>query len=215
VIPIHTVFGSLLILFALIGGLRGWAKELIAAFSVILALFVDHVLIRYVPGLGQFIRGMDPSGQFYVRSAIVIGITIAGYASPAIVSRLGAKVVRERLQDLLLGFVIGALNGFLVIGSLWYLLDGAHYGLVPPQVRMTPALDEQGQPIIDERTGQPVVVVEYEPGAVGLGGVVPPQPDSTSAKIVSYLPPALVERSEAVLYMAVAFSFVFVIIVFI
>ena len=210
-IPIHTVFGSLLVLFAMIGGLRGWAKELIAAFSVILALFVDHVLIRFVPGIGPLILGMDPDAQFYTRSAIIIGVTIAGYASPTIVSRLGAKVVRERLQDLLLGFVIGAINGFLVIGSMWSLMDRAHYGLVPPQV--TEKLDDQGQVIIDEKTGWPVMV--YDPGAVGIGGIMPPRPDSASAKIIPYLPPALIARSEATLYLAVAFAFVFVIIVFI
>lgn len=210
-IPIHTVFGSLLVLFAMIGGLRGWAKELIATFSVILALFVDHVLIRFVPGIGPLILGMDPDAQFYTRSAIIIGVTIAGYASPAIVSRLGAKVVRERLQDLLLGFVIGAINGFLVIGSMWSLMDRAHYGLVPPQV--TEKLDDQGQVIIDEKTGWPVMV--YDPGAVGIGGIMPPRPDSASAKIIPYLPPALIARSEATLYLAVAFAFVFVIIVFI
>ncbi len=210
-IPVHTVFGSLLVLFAMIGGLRGWAKELIATFSVILALFVDHVLIRFVPGIGPLILGMDPDAQFYTRSAIIIGVTIAGYASPAIVSRLGAKVVRERLQDLLLGFVIGAINGFLVIGSMWSLMDRAHYGLVPPQV--TEKLDDQGQVIIDEKTGWPVMV--YDPGAVGIGGIMPPRPDSASAKIIPYLPPALIARSEATLYLAVAFAFVFVIIVFI
>ena len=210
-IPIHTVFGSLLVLFAMIGGLRGWAKELIATFSVILALFVDHVLIRFVPGIGPLILGMDPDAQFYTRSAIIIGVTIAGYASPTIVSRLGAKVVRERLQDLLLGFVIGAINGFLVIGSMWSLMDRAHYGLVPPQV--TEKLDEQGQVVVDEKTGWPVMV--YDPGAVGIGGIVPPSPESASAEIVPYLPPALIARSEATLYLAVAFAFVFVIIVFI
>ena len=210
-IPIHTVFGSLLVLFAMIGGLRGWAKELIAAFSVILALFVDHVLIRFVPGVGPLILGMDPDAQFYTRSIIIVGVATAGYASPAIVSRLGAKVARERLQDLLLGFVIGALNGFLVIGSLWSLMDKAHYGLVPPQA--VEKLDDQGHVVVDEKTGWPVMV--YDPEAVGIGGIVPPPPESTSAKIIPYLPPALVARSEATLYLAVAFAFVFVIIVFI
>ncbi|MDY6876937.1 MAG: hypothetical protein SWK90_12150 [Chloroflexota bacterium] len=210
-IPIYTVFGGLLFLFALIGGLRGWAKELIAAFSVILALFVDHVLMRFVPGVGPLILGMDPDAQFYVHSTVIIGVAIAGYASPAVVSRLGAKVVRERLQDLLLGFVIGALNGFLVIGSLWSLLDRANYGLMPPQA--VAKLDDQGQTITDEKTGWPVIV--YDPGAAGIGGIMPPRPESTSAKILPYLPPALVARSEAVLYLAVAFAFVFIIIVFI
>ena len=42
-IPIQTVFVGLIILFGLIGALRGWAKELLVTFSVILARFIEMV----------------------------------------------------------------------------------------------------------------------------------------------------------------------------
>ena len=38
-----------MILFAIVGWMRGWAKELLVAFSVILALALNHVLRRYIP----------------------------------------------------------------------------------------------------------------------------------------------------------------------
>jgi len=43
------VFWMYVILFAVIGAMRGWAKELLVSFSVILALTTNHVLRRYIP----------------------------------------------------------------------------------------------------------------------------------------------------------------------
>jgi uncharacterized membrane protein required for colicin V production len=37
------------VVFAVIGALRGWAKEILVIFSVILALAVNHVMRRYIP----------------------------------------------------------------------------------------------------------------------------------------------------------------------
>jgi hypothetical protein len=185
-VPIHTVFGGLLVLFALIGSLRGWAKEMIVAFSVILALFVEHVLLTFVPPLTALFNNLPPQSRFYTRAILFIIITVFGYASPSIVSRLGAKVARERLQDLLLGFFLGLLNGFLVVGTLLSFLNAVSYGA---------PLDQ--------------------PGAAGIGGIVPPTPDSPSSDLMAFLPPELVAKSEAMLYIAVAAAFVFVIVVFI
>ena len=47
-------FWMYVIIFAVIGGLRGWAKELIVTFSVILAMFFLEVLGRYAPPIRDF-----------------------------------------------------------------------------------------------------------------------------------------------------------------
>ncbi|MFC2065341.1 hypothetical protein ACFLXB_09635, partial [Chloroflexota bacterium] len=49
-----------------------------------------------------------------------------GYQTPKI-PRLVEKFYRERLQDALLGIFIGAINGYLIGGSLWYFLSSAQY----------------------------------------------------------------------------------------
>jgi hypothetical protein len=213
-IPIHTVFGSFLILFAVIGSLRGWAKEIIVAFSVFLALFVQHVLLTFIPPIRGIFEAMATKSQFYTRTVLFILIAVFGYASPTIATRLGAKVARERLQDLLLGFFIGLLNGFLVVGTLLWFLDSAYYGISEGQWSMQQVVDEQGEPVFDEE-GRPVQKVVYVPEAKGIGGIKPPEPDSTSANLIAFLPPQLIEQSDAILYLAVAASFVFVLIVFI
>jgi hypothetical protein len=43
------VFWMYVVLFGVIGAMRGWAKELLVAFSVILALALNHVLRKYIP----------------------------------------------------------------------------------------------------------------------------------------------------------------------
>jgi hypothetical protein len=48
-VGLNVVFWILVILFALIGMTRGWAKELLVTFSVILALFIIAVLEQFAP----------------------------------------------------------------------------------------------------------------------------------------------------------------------
>jgi uncharacterized membrane protein required for colicin V production len=218
-IPIYTVFICFLFLFAVIGGLRGWAKEIIVVFSVILALFIEHILLTFLPPVKTLFTSMAPQSQFYTRAVLFLVITVFGYASPTIAARFGAKVARERLQDLLLGFFIGLINGFLIVGTLLSFLNAAHYGVAQdrwttqPRVVIDPAT---GQPVPAlDRNGQPVVDVVYLPGAKGVGGITPPELDSTSRNLIAFLPPELVARSNVALYIAVAAAFVFVLIVFI
>ena len=212
-IPIISAFVGLVILFAVIGSLRGWTKEIIVAFSVILALFVEHVLLLPELPLKSIFDDLSAEGQFYTHAVLFIIITIFGYAGPTLVSKLGAKVARERLQDILLGFFIGLLNGFLIVGTLLSFLDTAHYGVPQDMWGEQQTVDEHGEPVTQD--GKPVMETVYLPDATGIGGIVPPEPDSPSANMMAFLPPELIKESEAVLYVSVAAAFIFVIIVFI
>ncbi|HHS98300.1 MAG TPA: hypothetical protein ENK08_10505 [Chloroflexi bacterium] len=211
-IPMHTVFLMMLMVFAFIGSLRGWAKELIVAFSVILALFIEQVLTTMVPPIRDLWNALQPMSQFWIRLSVFSIIVLFGYASPTLSQHLSAKAARERLQDLLLGFFLGLLNGLLIVGTLWFYVDEAHYGVPPDQVQFQPKLDEQGQPVLDEQ-GQPVLEVVYAPDAEGVGGIRPPEKDSTAWKMLPYLPPRVIKGPP--LYLSIALSFAFIIIVFI
>lgn len=48
-VSLSFVFWMYVILFSIIGGMRGWAKELLVTFSVILALTFTTLLDHYVP----------------------------------------------------------------------------------------------------------------------------------------------------------------------
>jgi hypothetical protein len=62
-------------------------------------------------------------------------ITFFAYQTPGTAARLSEGRMwssrREGLQERLLGLVIGAVNGYLVFGSIWYYLDVTQYPLSP------------------------------------------------------------------------------------
>lgn len=129
-VPLETFFIGLVILFGLIGALRGWAKELLVTFSVVLARFIEYVIIVYVPVLStslQSLQQTDPTTWFYVR-LMIFGLLVSfGYATTVISTQLSSRARKEKLQDTLLGLFLGAINGFLVIGSLWGFLHELQY----------------------------------------------------------------------------------------
>jgi len=186
-IPLNTVFWGLVLFFGMVGSLRGWAKEVLVAFSVLLSLFIQQVFGQFVLGANNPYLPMLLSAtgevppvaynktQFYVCAALLLVLSFFGYASPTLAHRLGSKVARERLQDALLGFFLGLVNGYLIVGTLWFYLDKANYM---------------------------------------IGGIVPPGDGTPAMTIASrYLLP--IWLNAPVLYVAVALSFVFVIIVFV
>jgi lysylphosphatidylglycerol synthetase-like protein (DUF2156 family) len=115
------------VLFAIIGGMRGWAKEVIVTFSVILAIFLVTVLERYVPIVRDSFAVPGSISQFWMRSILLVILAFFGYQTPNLPKLGGTRFARERLQDTLLGIFIGALNGFLIWGTLWYWMYEAGY----------------------------------------------------------------------------------------
>lgn len=113
------------IVFAVIGALRGWAKELLVGFSVILALAVNHVLKRYVPLVNSLPD--DSSSLFWIRGLILTVLVYFGYQTVVSIARLAAKSGRDKLQDSLFGAVLGGVNGFLIAGTLAFYLVQANY----------------------------------------------------------------------------------------
>lgn len=122
-----SVFWLFVVLFSLIGALRGWAKELLVTFSVILALFILSVMERYVPPVHDFFAPPNGTPEFWTRIVITFVLVFFGYQTPNIQRLAGTRFVRERLSDTLLGLVLGAVNGFLLMGTLWYFMEQSNY----------------------------------------------------------------------------------------
>jgi lysylphosphatidylglycerol synthetase-like protein (DUF2156 family) len=133
---LNFIFYCFVILFAVIGAMRGWAKEMLVTASAVLALFVIVVVETYVKGLTQTFAVPGSTGQFWMRVAIVVILAFFGYQTPNLPRIGGDRFARERLQDSLLGVFLGALNGYLIVGSIWYFLSQANYHalsyIVPP-----------------------------------------------------------------------------------
>jgi len=120
------VFWMYVVLFAIIGGMRGWAKEILVTFSVILALTFTTLLSNYIPFIRDVLQKDSKPLFFWLRTIILILLVFFGYQTPNI-PRFAAKMTRERLQDIILGVVIGALNGYLIAGTIWFYMADAGY----------------------------------------------------------------------------------------
>jgi hypothetical protein len=215
-ISLTVVFYLFIFIFAIIGGMRGWAKELLVSFSLVLALFIIFVLMEFAPKFvtpfsaidkkygyeyispdtGEELEIAPPDQiiqyddlgdesklafvtQFWVRVAIVSVLVFFGYQTPSL-SRLAATARKDKVQDFLLGLVLGTLNGFLIIGTLWSYMHSAHYPFAPYIISPTNA-----DPLLE-----------------------------TSARLITHLPPIWLGVSPWI-YAAIVAAFAFVLVVFI
>jgi hypothetical protein len=119
------IFWMYVVLFSIIGAMRGWVKELLVTFSVITALAMNLLLERYIP----LVRDLPKDGVslFWIRTFILIALVYFGYQTVASVPRLASKAARERLQDGLFGSVMGAINGYFVAGTILFYNHVAQY----------------------------------------------------------------------------------------
>ena len=119
------IFWMYVVLFGLVGWMRGWAKELLVSFSVILSLALNHVIRRYVP-IAANLPETDAS-LFWVRTIILLVLVYFGYQTVISIPHLAAKGRTERIQDTLFGAFLGGVNGYLVAGSVLYYIHIADY----------------------------------------------------------------------------------------
>lgn len=147
---LNLLFFVLVVVFALVGYVRGWNKEVISTAGIILALFAiynfDDVLRSIVnadPLPGQPITQQiiaNRQSLFYLQSALFGIIVFFAYQTRAIIGeevrRAAPRDRRDRdgndeFQNRIMGFLFGLLNGYLIWGSLWYFMDRAGYPLAP------------------------------------------------------------------------------------
>jgi uncharacterized membrane protein required for colicin V production len=111
-------------LFAMVGWMRGWAKELLVTFSAILALGLNALLRRYVPFVSDLPQ--NDITLFWIQTIIMLVLVYFGYQTVSI-SRLTTRAAREKVQDALFGGILGGFNGYLIVGSILYWMAVAEY----------------------------------------------------------------------------------------
>jgi uncharacterized membrane protein required for colicin V production len=110
----------------IVGAMRGWVKEILAGFSIVLGLFVINILETYIPYVSGAITSASPATHFWIRALVLLALTFFGYQSPGL-PQFANKTKGERLQDRMLGLILGMINGYLIAGSLWYFMHQAQY----------------------------------------------------------------------------------------
>ncbi len=132
-LSLTAAFWIMVFIFAFTGMMRGWSKEVVVTLSVVLALFTIN---QFFPTIFGFI-GWQQSDvvvvpppeirrwQFAVMSVFLLALAFFGYQGPALArSRVGDRLSRhDNITDKVLGFLVGALNGWLIVGSIWSFLE--------------------------------------------------------------------------------------------
>ncbi len=133
-VSILALFWTFVVVFGLMGFLRGWAKELINTIALIWGITFVTVMERYFPA--QIFPQGQSAAAFYTRALVVTVVLFFGFHSPRF-RQIQARTKRETVRDMLLGFVLGLFNGFLLMSTLLYYLKQAGYPLpwiIPPEV---------------------------------------------------------------------------------
>jgi hypothetical protein len=131
-IALVIVFVVFLFFFGLIGASRGWAKEVLVIASVILALAMI-TLLEDLLKLDQIIK--NDVIWYWIRMIILVTMVLFGYQSPKVPRISKATEKRGQIGDWLLGFLMGMISGYFVIGTAWYFSNAANYPLFAPYIR--------------------------------------------------------------------------------
>jgi hypothetical protein len=141
VIELSAVFWIFVLLFGVIGLMRGWVREIQVTAAVVLAMFliekispgISNVLVSRTPA---DVMAADPFGTLrrlvMLKASILLLVVFFGYQGPVVISfatqnRVNANKPRESIQEGVLGLMVGLLNGYLIIGALWWYLHTASY----------------------------------------------------------------------------------------
>ena len=118
------------VFFGVIGVIRGLRKEIVSLGGVILATFALYqfdVLLR-----GIFLASVPRDQAFFVQAGLFCVVVYFAYQTRSFSYNDGQGGPRSnRLQDAILGGLLGALNGYLIWGALWYFLDINDYPFAP------------------------------------------------------------------------------------
>lgn len=194
-ISLVTTFWILVFLFAFVGMMRGWTREAIVTASVILALFTINQFSSTLFGFLGFDNAVTPPEnvrrqEFYILTAMLLVIAFFGYQGPTLASsRVGDRLrLRDNVQDKIFGLLVGGINGYLIIGSMWSFLE---YKVVAASnwVRYTPDVPYPFNPTVITR----------------------PAPEL--APIIDSLPIPLLTQSPYILPMLLILVFLFVLVV--
>ena len=127
-VSLVVLFWIFVVIFGFIGAMRGWAQELLVSFAVILGIFFITVLELFVPFIRDVLSVGSGAPLFWIRTGILLVLVLFAYQTPNIPKLASTnRFARERLQDTLLGIFLGMVNGYLVMGTIWYFLHAAGY----------------------------------------------------------------------------------------
>lgn len=128
-IGLVTILWIMLGLFAVIDMQRGWTRAVIATAGLILSLFAINQFAPFLFGALGYLDGEFTDEiwrrQIMILAAIHLTVAFFAYAGPTVAgSRIAGKLaIRDSVEDKILALIVGAVNGFLAIGTLISFLE--------------------------------------------------------------------------------------------
>ena len=127
-IGLVTTLWIMIAFFAVVDMQRGWTRAVIATSGLVLSLFAINQFAPFLFGaLGHFDEAFNETiwrRQIFVLAAIHLTIGFFSYAGPAFAGKLSSRLaIRDNIQDKLLGLLVGAVNGYLAVGTLISFLE--------------------------------------------------------------------------------------------
>ena len=120
------------ILFALVGALQGWQRQLIGTTAMLLGFFA---ILQFDSLLRGSLYLLLTNGQiFLLQLCVFVAIVVIAYRNEVAINPEG-KI--GRLRNGLLGAAAGCVNGYILAGCVWYFLDINRYPF--PQLLSAPA----------------------------------------------------------------------------
>jgi hypothetical protein len=119
---------------AVIGFLRGWNRELIATMGILLS---SVALLQLDSILRSTILAFFSKEQiFVIQIVLFLAIVYYAYRTTRFEPASGGR--NPSIQSSVLGGFAGAVNGYLIGGTVWYLLDISEYPFYPLIVAPAP-----------------------------------------------------------------------------
>lgn len=135
-ISLHIFYYIMLALFAIIGAIRGLAKELVVTTAGVLVL----VLTEYI--MPKLLPAFSPLTLTTIKLVLLLIVAFIGYQTVNLPQLFVSKLEdQNKSLNMILGAVVGALNGHLFISSaIWFIDRGGYpYAWITPPNLGTPA----------------------------------------------------------------------------
>ena len=121
-ISLDLLFYFSIMLFTIVGALRGWGKEVLVSFAGILALAIIEII------LPKFAGDWPADKTLYAKWIVILLCMFLGYQTPAINAFADSiRLQRNSARDVVMGALMGALNGYIIFGLMWHFMAAANY----------------------------------------------------------------------------------------
>jgi Colicin V production protein len=123
VVSFYSMLWICAVFFAVIGVIRGLRREIVSLGGIILATFALYQFDSILRGV--LLASVSRNEAAFVQIGLFLVVVYFAYQTRSFGSiedgRDGPR--SARLQDAVMGGLLGALNGYLMWGAIWYFLD--------------------------------------------------------------------------------------------